>query len=142
MSVRKAGSEILFKQKKFLIGGIIILIAIGVLSYLAFKGAATYYYTVGEAVTQSSTLAGQNIRVAGRVVEGSLVLDKTTKNVSFKLIDTTDATKTLPIYYTGALPDAFKEGNDAVVEGQLSSEVSFKATQIIVKCPSKYVPKE
>jgi cytochrome c-type biogenesis protein CcmE len=132
----------LLKQKKFLIGGIIILIAIGVLSYLAFKGAAVYYYTVGEVVDQQSSFVEKNIRVAGKVREGSLVQNKAANNINFLLVDTVDTTKSLLITYKGAIPDAFKEGNDAVVEGQLSAAGTFKAQQIIVKCPSKYVPKE
>jgi cytochrome c-type biogenesis protein CcmE len=132
----------LLKQKKFLIGGIIILIAIGVLSFMAFKGAATYYYTVSEVITQKSSMVDKNIRVAGKVVEGSLVQEKSNNTINFVLTDTVDLTKTIQISYKGAVPDAFKEGNDAVVEGQLSGSNIFKAQQIIVKCPSKYVPKE
>jgi cytochrome c-type biogenesis protein CcmE len=132
----------LLKQKKFLIGGIIILIAVGVLSFMAFKGAATYYYTVSEVINQKNSMVDQNIRVAGRVVEGSLVREQSSNTIDFVLTDTVDLTKTLHITYKGAVPDAFKEGNDAVVEGQLSDSSLFKAQQIIVKCPSKYVPKE
>lgn len=123
-------------------GGIIILIAIGVLGYMAFKGAATYYYTVSEVIAQKSSLVEKNIRVAGKVVEGSLTQQNTNNTIEFNLLDTVDSAKSLHITYKGALPDAFKEGNDAVVEGQLSASDTFKAQQIIVKCPSKYVPQE
>jgi cytochrome c-type biogenesis protein CcmE len=132
----------LLKQKKFWIGGIIIVIAIGVVSFLAFRGAATYYYTVSEAIAQQSSLMEKNIRIAGKVGEGSVVRQSATNTTDFILIDTVDLNQSLHISYKGAIPDAFKEGNDAVVEGRLSGSDIFKAQQIIVKCPSKYVPKQ
>ena len=109
---------------------------------MSFKGAATYYYTVSETIGQSSSLIGKNIRVAGKVVEGTLVKEDSSNNIIFVLVDNEDLTKRLNISYKGAVPDAFKEGNEAVVEGKLSDTNTFKAQQIIVKCPSKYVPKE
>ena len=132
----------MLKQKKLIIGGIIILIAIGVLSLMSFKGAATYYYTVSEVLATENSLIDQNIRVAGKVVEGSIIRDNAGNTMVFVLADTIDLTKRLNITYQGAVPDAFKEGNEAVVEGKLSDTDSFKAQQIIVKCPSRYVPKE
>src|ERR1035437_9803921 len=111
---------------KFLIGGIIILLAIGYLGFMAFKGAATYYYTVTEAVAPGNTLSGQNIRVAGQVAPGSLIIDASNnKNIRFVLLDTVNNGDHLSISYLGSLPDAFKEGNDAVVEGTLSSSGGF-----------------
>ena len=141
--MEKGGKAEMWKRKKFLIGGIIILLAIGSLGFMAFKGAATYYYTVTEAIAPGNSLSGQNIRVAGQVAPGSVVQEASNnKNISFVLLDTINTGDHLSVTYNGNLPDAFKEGNDAVVEGSLSSSGVFKAQQIIVKCPSKYVPKE
>jgi cytochrome c-type biogenesis protein CcmE len=130
------------KKKKFLIGGFILLVAVGVLGFMAFRGAATYYYAVGEVITKANSMQDNQIRVAGRVQEGSVVRDNSANTIQFVLTDAADITKKLPIVYKGAVPDAFKEGNDAVVEGQLAASGTFKAQQIIVKCPSKYVPKQ
>jgi cytochrome c-type biogenesis protein CcmE len=129
-------------RKKFLIGAIIILVAAGSLGFMAFRGAATYYYTVSEALAKENTLSGQNIRVAGQVAIDSVVQDGTTNHISFVLLDTSDSNQSLAVRYQGEVPDAFKAGNDAVVEGHLSSPGIFEAQQIIVKCPSKYEPKQ
>ena len=128
------------KGKKFLIGGIIILIAIGSLGFVAFKNAATYYYTVSEALGKGDTMYNKTIRIEGNVVPDSLqqVNSGGKNNVKFVLADRTVATDSVLINYQGALPDAFKPGNDAVVEGQLNPAGNFTAKQIIVKCPSKY----
>jgi cytochrome c-type biogenesis protein CcmE len=129
-------------KKKYLIGGIIILLALGSLSFMAFRGAATYYYTVAEITGQGSAMQGQNVRVAGQVAPGSLQPQSADRTLKFILLDTENASLQLPVVYQGAVPDAFKEGNSAVVEGRLSAAGTFEATQIIVKCPSRYVPRE
>jgi cytochrome c-type biogenesis protein CcmE len=129
------------KKKTYLIGGLIILVALGALGFVAFRGAATYYYTVGEILSKANTLSGQTVRVAGPVVVDSLELSKTPVNSAKFVIHDRDNTQLLlSITYQGTLPDAFKEGTDAVAEGKLNSSGVFEATQIIVKCPSKYEP--
>jgi cytochrome c-type biogenesis protein CcmE len=131
-----------FKKKKFLIGGIIILVAVGSLAFMWFKSAATYYYSVADAMSKGTTLQGQTIRLEGQVAPGSVSRNDSTGVMDFQLIDTTNTADIVAVTYKGGVPDAFKEGNAAVVEGQLSSAKTFDATQIIVKCPSKYVPQQ
>lgn len=126
-------------KKKYWIGGIVILIAIASLGFFAFRGAATYYYTVTEIVNQGNELRDDTIRVTGQVVTDS-VQQSQNRNVKFVILDRTNTQNTLSISYTGSLPDAFKEGNDVIVEGKLTPPGTFEAKQIIVKCPSKYEP--
>ena len=129
-------------KKKFLIGGIIILIAIGSLGFMAFQGAATYYYTVSEVLGKGSAMYDQNIRVTGQVAPNSVIRESTGGNILRFTLDDRDNDNVLAVTYKGAIPDAFKEGNDAVVEGKISSSGVFEAQQIIVKCPSKYEPQQ
>jgi len=124
-------------KKKFLIGGIILFIALGYLGYTGFVSSATYYYEVSEFLEQESTLYDQNVRVNGTVVPGSikqegLVLRFTIKDV--------EQEATLPIIYHGAVPDTFKADNDVVVEGKYTTEGIFEADTILTKCASKYAP--
>ena len=128
-------------KKKFLIGGIIILIAIGALGFMAFRSAATYYYTVDEVLAKAGTINGQTVQVAGPVAVNSLKqLQPGGNSFQFVLQDRNNTQLLLTVVYNGSLPDAFKEGQDAIVEGKLTAERTFNATQVIVKCPSKYVP--
>ena len=129
------------KKKTYLIGGLIILIALCSLGFVAFRGAATYYYTVAEILSKANSLNGQTVRVAGPVVVNSLEVSKSQVNSArFVMHDRDNSQLILTITYKGTLPDAFKEGNDAVAEGKLNPNGVFEATQIIVKCPSKYEP--
>lgn len=133
----------LFKKKKFLIGGLVILIAIGTLGFYAFQSFATYYYTVSEIASKGSTLQDQTIRLLGEVAPGSVSRNDSTGMMEFQLIDRADpSAEPISVTYKGGVPDGFKEGSDATVEGKLTSVKSFDASQIIMKCPSKYVAKQ
>ncbi len=126
-------------KRKFLIGGIILFIAIGYLGYTGFVSSATYYYEVGELLGQSDLLLGQSVRVNGTVVPGSI--EQETQGLALKfIIKDVELAATLPVVYHGAVPDTFKAGNDVVVEGKYTAEGTFEATTILTKCASKYIP--
>jgi cytochrome c-type biogenesis protein CcmE len=40
--------------------------------------------------------------------------------------------------YEGVKPDAFNDDWEAIVDGRLQPDGIFKATDLLVKCPSKY----
>jgi cytochrome c-type biogenesis protein CcmE len=44
----------------------------------------------------------------------------------------------MPVVYKGAEPAGFKEDSNLLVEGKYDSDGVFRATQLILKCPSKY----
>jgi cytochrome c-type biogenesis protein CcmE len=50
----------------------------------------------------------------------------------------TEGDKSIPIHYRGAVPDAFKEGMEVVVDGRMQDSGTFEGRELIVKCPSKY----
>ena len=124
-------------KRKFLIGGAIVVLAIGYLVYAGFASSATYYYTVSEFGEQRSSASGDNVRVNGEVIPGSIVKDAGSPRITFTL---TEAGETLVVIYEGVVPDTFKGGADIVVEGQLDSDGTFKAHTLMAKCASKYEP--
>ncbi len=129
----------MLKNKKFIIGGIIVLAAIGFLSVRAFAGSATYYYDVAELAQKGSTVYGQSVKVRGFVDEGSVVKDVQGATLNFSLADESRANK-IPVSYQGVVPDTFKEGAELVCEGSLDKDGVFRATVLMPKCPSKYTP--
>ena len=48
----------------------------------------------------------------------------------------------MPVHYQGAVPDAFQEGLEVVVDGRMGSRAPSSGRELIVKCPSKYESKE
>ncbi len=129
----------MLKGRKFLISGVILFLAIGYLGYIGFQNSATYYYTVSELLQQGAPAHGENVRVNGQVAPDSIEQEAGGFKLMFTIID---GEESLPVVYQGAVPDAFKAGNDVVIEGYLSPEGIFQANTILTKCPSKYVPKE
>ncbi len=126
-------------KKKFLIGGIILFIAIGYLGYTGFIHSATYYYEVSEFLELDSSMYGQSVRVNGTVVPGSIKQEAQGLVLKFTINDI-EKDASLSVIYHGAVPDTFKAGNDVVVEGKYTTEGTFEATTILTKCASKYEP--
>lgn len=122
-------------RPKFLIGGAVIVLALGYLGYQGFMASASYYYKVDEFLAQQSSLVDENVRISGVVTPGSVEQEGLKLNFAV-----TDGQQNLPVVYEGAVPDTFKAGREIVIEGQLNSEGIFVAKTLMPKCPSKYVP--
>jgi cytochrome c-type biogenesis protein CcmE len=93
-------------------------------------------------VTPTEVLAGKApkgkaFRIGGMVRDGSLKRDNLT--VHFVI---TDTAKDIPVAYTGILPDLFKEGKGAVIQGRLGDDGSFTATEVLAKHDENYMPPE
>ena len=129
----------MFKKKRFIIGGIIILLALGYLGYTSFAGAATYYYKVNEVLAKGSSVVGANVKVEGRVVPDSVQRESAGRLIMFTISDIGSG-QSIPVVYSGVAPDTFKADSDVVVEGRLGSDGIFQAQTIMTKCPSKYEP--
>ncbi len=131
----------MLRKKRFLIGGIIIFLAIGYLGYTGFQGSATYYYTASELIEHESSIYGENVRVNGQVAPGSVEQEAQGTILRFTIVDV-EGEESLPVVYQGVVPDTFKVGNEIVVEGHLNSDGIFQANTILTKCPSRYVPEK
>ncbi len=129
----------MLRKKKFLIGGLILLIAIAFLGYRGFVEGATYYSEVNELLGQESSIYGENVRVNGKVVSGSV--EQETEGLILRfVINDIETEDSLPVVYQGVVPDTFKAGNEVVVEGYLDSDGVFRGHTLVPKCASKYVP--
>ena len=130
----------MLKKKKYLIGGLILIAALVFLGYLGFMGGLTYYYEVGELLDKANSISGQTVRVSGNIADDVV---KDGLEMRFAILDTNDSEICLPVFYSGAVPDTFKVGNQVVVEGKYTTTAGiFEAEAIIVKCGSKYIPEE
>jgi cytochrome c-type biogenesis protein CcmE len=125
------------KNKRFLIGGIIILAAISYLVVGGMKEAVVYFVTPSELKAKENSSTNKFLRMGGMVVKGSLQKDLKNLTYRFKL---TDGTTTFPVYFKGIPPDLFTEGKGAVVEGRIGNDGVFQATTIMAKHAEEYSP--
>lgn len=129
----------MLKRKRFLIGGLIVIIAIAYLSFMGISSAAVFYYEVNEILAQAESVYGDNVRVHGLVEPGSISAENQNTLIRFTIIDA-EGEGSLPVVYRGVVPDTFKEDSDVVVEGVLGTAGVFEADLLLAKCPSKYEP--
>jgi cytochrome c-type biogenesis protein CcmE len=117
-------------------GVAVIGVAVGLVLY-ALNDSIVFFYTPSEALAKAIAPA-ERFRVGGLVETGSLKrLEGTT--VTFVV---TDTDRTLPVRYTGQLPDLFREGQGVVAEGALDASGTFLADTVLAKHDENYMPKE
>jgi cytochrome c-type biogenesis protein CcmE len=122
------------KRIAIIVGG---LAAIGIAAALVLNALDS---NIALYVTPSEVAAGKApkdkaFRIGGMVKEGSIKRVDTT--VSFVV---TDTVKEIPVSYTGILPDLFKEGKGAVVQGKLGADGRFTASEVLAKHDENYMP--
>jgi len=131
--------QFLKKNRGFIISVAVILSAIGYLAFGQFGKNLIYFFTPSEVVALSPEYRGKNIRVAGMVVAKSVKITPNTDQILFQL---TDGQATIPIDYNGTIPDLFKEGQGAVVEGYWGPDQTFHSKMIMAKHSEDYMPIE
>ena len=98
-------------------------------------GGFAYYVTVKE-YTEKGQPKGR-FRVNGKVAPGTIARVPDGRQVTFTIKDK-DGTATLPVDFSGIIPDTFVDDADVVVEGVRRPDGVFEATTLLAKCPSKY----
>jgi cytochrome c-type biogenesis protein CcmE len=116
---------------KWAIPALLVAACVGYLIYAATGGSAEYYLTVSELRSHAS--AG-SVRVAG-VVQDDVLRSAGGLHVTFT---EKDSTASVPVEYSGALPDIFKPGITVVAEGRLGTDGVFHAITLLAKCPSRF----
>jgi cytochrome c-type biogenesis protein CcmE len=112
---------------------IVAVFAAGVVYMVSREGA--YYRQVSDLSRQD--LNGKQVKVAGRVVGGSVSHDAA--GLHFALQDLTGKPDVVKVDYAGQVPGAFGAGVDVVVTGKYAAAESLiAADQLQTKCPSKY----
>ncbi len=121
----------------FMAGITVFVLALAYLVYGGIQQGATYWVTVGELRGRGGPVAHSRVRLGGTVVPGSVAWDTSRQHLRFAV---TDGTESIPVRYTGVVPDIFSAGRQVVVEGALEPDGSFDATTLLAKCPTKYNP--
>lgn len=110
----------------------VVAACVGFLVYSASGAASEYYLTVSELRAQQP--ATGDVRVAG-VVQNDIQRSDGGLHVRFT---EKDGTASVPVDYTGTLPDIFKPGITVVADGRLGADGVFHARAVLAKCPSRF----
>ena len=130
ISKSRANSKI-----KFIIGGLVIVLAVAYLIYTGIQSSAAYFLTIDELYARGETLTGRQIRVSGEVDPATIDYDHTTLTLKFDIMSETG--EHLPVIFNGPKPDQMREGAQAIVEGKFDGN-TFHADTLLLKCPSRY----
>jgi len=124
-------------QRALLIIAALVVIGVAAVLILNALNSNIALYVTPSDVAAGKSPQGQAFRIGGMVKDGSVKRDGLT--VHFII---TDMVKDIPVAYTGILPDLFKEGKGAVIQGRINSNGEFIASEVLAKHDENYMPPE
>jgi cytochrome c-type biogenesis protein CcmE len=125
-------------QRKLFIALILVGITLaGAFAYRALQENLLYFFSPTQVAAGEAP--ERTFRLGGMVVDGSFKRDAGSLTAQFVI---TDNVHVVPVSYTGALPDLFKEGAGAVVVGRLRGDGTFVADEVLAKHDENYMPPE
>jgi cytochrome c-type biogenesis protein CcmE len=115
-------------------------VALGTAVVLAAALVYVSFSSSSEAKSPSEVLAagsGSNYEVTGVVADGSV--SHAGEELRFRIADRDDPSKSVPVTYTGTVPDPFREGREVILTGSLEGgTLVAEHDSLITKCPSKF----
>lgn len=115
----------------------VLLVSAG-LVFFAFRDSLVFFLTPTD-VMAGKAKGYEKLRIGGMVEKGSFKRLEDGLTVSFLV---TDFDHTIPVQYTGLLPNLFKEGQGVIAEGSFADDGKFLAKTVLAKHDEKYVPRE
>jgi cytochrome c-type biogenesis protein CcmE len=116
-----------------------LVVALGAALLLAGTLLYTSFASSTEAKTPSQVLAagsGGTYQMTGKVVPGSIAHQGAT--LVFQVRDR-QGSRSVPVHYTGTVPDPFRDGREVIVTGKLENGVFVgERNSLVTKCPSKF----
>jgi cytochrome c-type biogenesis protein CcmE len=114
-----------------------LVVALTAAVLLATALIYTSFSASTEASKPSDVKPGRSYEMTGKVVKGSITHHG--DDLRFRVRDR-DGTASVPVTYTGVVPDPFREGREVIVTGTLNDDGVLVAEKdsLITKCPSKF----
>ncbi|MEL6877675.1 MAG: cytochrome c maturation protein CcmE [Pseudomonadota bacterium] len=118
---------------------VLAIVVAGLFATYALRNQANYFY-LPEQMSANPPETGQAVRLGGMVQPGSL--ETLADGVTISFVVTGNEAATVPVRYSGILPDLFVEGSGVVADGSLQADGTFLATNLLAKHDENYVPRE
>ncbi len=139
---------------KFLVGGVLMLAAVVYLIVSGTTNGAQYFITIDELLTNPDYV-GKTVRMSGAVIGDTIDYNTQTLSLDFTIAniptDTTDLARTLheavinptaerlKVHLDNEVkPDLLQNEAQAILTGKLGDDGTFYATELLLKCPSRY----
>jgi len=117
-----------------------LVVALGAAVLLAVALVYTSFSASTEAKAPSQLLnaaPGSSYDLTGRVVKGSV--RRGGGEMSFRVADRDDPSESIPVTYSGSVPDPFRGGREIILTGTVESGVFVgEPDTLVTKCPSKF----
>ena len=126
------------KRALAIVAGVATLGVATALVLNAFQSNLVFFFSPSQ-VASNEAPKDRAFRIGGMVESGSLQRDPNGLTVRFVV---TDTAKTVPVSYTGMLPDLFQEGKGVFAQGKLGPDGTFVADQVLAKHDENYMPPE
>lgn len=126
------------KRLVFVVAGLAVLGIAAAFVLNAFRGNLVFFFSPTD-VADGKVPAGQTFRLGGMVEPGSVQRQQDGLTVRFVV---TDYGRSVPVSYTGILPDLFTEGQGVVTQGKLNEQGDFVASEVLAKHDETYMPPE
>jgi len=127
-------------KPKYLLGGSLLIMAAAVVIIQGMAGSAQYFLNVSQ-LREKAEVQGQNVRISGTVIGDSIDWDGQTLHLEFQIVDSVEQIGVQPpltIAYDGPKPELLEDHAQAIVEGRLGPDGTFKADTLLLKCPTRY----
>jgi len=127
-------------QRLILVSLAVIALGVAVLLAMsAMREQAAFFYAPAD-VQRLGLPLDRAVRVGGMVQEGSLRRHDDGVTIDFVVHDETE--HTIPVTFTGIVPNLFREGSGVVAEGRFQPDGRFVASEILAKHDENYMPPE
>lgn len=128
-------------RRKRLLAVLAVLVGVSVAAALAvqaFRDNMMLFFDPSQ-VAAGEAPRDRVFRIGGMVTEGSVRREPGSIEVRFVV---TDFQHSVPVSYSGLLPDLFREGQGIVARGRLNDSGLFVAEEVLAKHDENYMPPE
>ncbi len=147
-------------RMKFMVAGLVILAAVVYLIVSSTQASAQYFLTIDELNAKGESILNTDVRVLGAVDGDTIQYDPETLTLTFEVaqmpadsadleedgglgqalhLAVSDPTRArMKVVYVGAKPDLLRHEAQAIMTGQLGADGTFVASELLLKCPTKY----
>ena len=123
------------KKVKFIVGGVMIALAVVYLIFTGIQSTAAYFLTIDELYAKGVSLENHTVRVSGKVDEATVDFNNRDLIINFDI--TSETGQRMHVVFNGPKPDQMRDGADAILEGKYDGQ-TFTADSLLLKCPSRY----